>query len=197
MLIIGLTGGIGSGKSTVADIFRQLGVPIIDTDEISRQLVEPGQIALDEIASVLGNVLTPEGELDRAKLRQIIFDVPEKRLQLEKILHPRIEDEVKKQLTQITHDYVIIVIPLLAEKGKYSFLDRVLVVDCDENLQLQRAMQRDNQDEQQIKNVIKSQATRQQRLSIADDIILNNSGIEHLRSEVARLDKTYRQLAGN
>ena len=197
MLVIGLTGGIGSGKSTVADLFRQLDVPVIDTDDISHQLVEPGKPALEEIKMNFGDVLTQNGELDRAKLRQVVFDDPDKRQQLEIILHPRIQDQVRVQLSGLQSDYVLVVIPLLAEKGKWSFIDRVLVVDCDEETQLQRSMNRDNQSEQQIKNIIKSQASRQQRLAIADDIITNESGLDHLQLNVQQLDKKYQQLAGN
>lgn len=197
MLVIGLTGGIGSGKSTVADLFRQQGVPVIDTDEISRQLVEPGQLALDEIVSIFGDILTTDGQLDRVKLRKIIFEAPGEREKLEQILHPKIQSEVKKQLADTTSPYVIIVVPLLTEKGKYSFINRVLVIDCDEQLQLQRAMKRDNQDDQQIESIIKSQASRQQRLAIADDVICNESGLTELQTEIERLDKKYRQIAGN
>ena len=197
MLVIGLTGGIGSGKSTVADLFRQLGVPVIDTDIISRQLVEPGKPALEEIKNNFGDVFTKNGELDRAKLRQVIFDNSEKRQQLENILHPRIQDQVKVQLADLQSDYVIIVIPLLAEKGKWTFIDRVLVVDCTEEKQLQRSMNRDSQSEQQIKSIIKSQASRQQRLAIADDIISNESELDNLQLDVQRLDKKYQQLADN
>ena len=197
MLVIGLTGGIGSGKSTVADLFRQLDVPVIDTDDISHQLVEPGKPALEEIKMNFADVLTQNGELDRAKLRQVVFDDPDKRQQLEIILHPRIQDQVRAQLSGLQSDYVLVVIPLLAEKGKWSFIDRVLVVDCDEETQLQRSMNRDNQSEQQIKNIIKSQASRQQRLAIADDIITNESGLDHLQLDVQQLDKKYQQLADN
>ena len=197
MLVIGLTGGIGSGKSTVADLFIQLGVPVIDTDIISRQLVEPGTPALEEIKTQFEKTLTPGGELDRSKLRQIIFTEPKKRQQLENILHPRIQDEVRNQLAKYSSSYAIVVIPLLTEKGKWSFIDRVLVVDCDENLQMQRTIERDEQDVEQVKSILKSQASRQQRLAIADDIITNESDITHLQIEVEQLDKKYRQLAGN
>ena len=197
MLVIGLTGGIGSGKSTVADVFRQLGVPIIDTDEISRRLVQPGQPALNEIIATFGEITDSSGQLDRNKLRQVIFEDKKKRIQLEKILHPKIQQEVKKQLTNKNHPYTIVVIPLLAEKGKYPFIDRVLVVDCDEQLQIERAMNRDNQDQLQIENIIRAQASRQQRLDIADDIINNDSDINDLKMAVEQLDSKYQQLADN
>ena len=197
MLVIGLTGGIGSGKSTVADLFSQLGIPVIDADVISRQLVEPGKPALEEIKVYFENILTPGGELDRSKLRLIIFTEPEKRERLENILHPRIQDEISSQLAQHSAAYAVVVIPLLAEKGKWSFIDRILVVDCDENLQMKRTMDRDDQDEEQVKSVLKSQASRQQRLAMADDVITNESDFTHLQFEVEKLDKKYRQLAGN
>ncbi|MEJ2141719.1 MAG: dephospho-CoA kinase [Gammaproteobacteria bacterium] len=197
MLIIGLTGGIGSGKSTVAELFRQLGIPVIDTDLISRQLVEPGMPALEEIKSSFVNVTTSAGELDRLKLRQVIFDNADKRQQLENILHPRILDEVKRQLSELHSPYVIVVIPLLAEKGKWGFIDRVLVIDCDEQLQFQRTMKRDNQDKEQIQKIIKSQASRQQRLALASDIISNESDLDYLEQQVMQLDNEYRKMASN
>ena len=197
MLVIGLTGGIGSGKSTVADLFAQLGVPVIDTDKISRQLVQPGQPALSEIINTFGEITEHNGQLDRNKLRQLIFEDEKKRAQLEKILHPKIQQEVKTQLTNKNHPYTIVVIPLLAEKGKYPFIDRVLVVDCDEQLQLERAMNRDNQNQLQIENIIRAQASRQQRLDIADDIINNDSDINDLKMAVEQLDSKYQQLADN
>ena len=197
MLVIGLTGGIGSGKSTVADLFAQLGVPVIDTDKISRQLVQPGQPALSEIINTFGEITEHNGQLDRNKLRQLIFEDEKKRAQLEKILHPKIQQEVKTQLTNKNHPYTIVVIPLLAEKGKYPFIDRVLVVDCDEQLQLERAMNRDNQKQTQIENIIRTQASRQQRLDIADDIINNDSDINDLKMAVEQLDSKYQQLADN
>lgn len=197
MLVIGLTGGIGSGKSTVAELFQQLGVPVIDTDVIARQLVEPGQPAFQEIISSFDSILTADGHVDRNKLREIIFNEPEKRIELEQILHPRIENITKQILASLNNEYVVIVIPLLAENGKWPFIDRVLVVDCDPQLQLERAMKRDTATAQQISKIIQAQASRQQRLDIADDIIINNHDHSALTEQVQVLDHKYRQLAQN
>ena len=197
MLVIGLTGGIGSGKSTVADIFQQLGITIIDTDEIARQLVEPGQPAFQEITSSFDSILTANGQLDRSKLREIIFNEPDKRIELEQILHPRIQDVARQMLATSKSDYVIIVIPLLAENNKWPFIDRVLVVDCDPQLQLERAMKRDAVAAQQISKIIQAQASREQRMAIADDIILNEHDYTSLKQQVHALDQKYRLLAQN
>lgn len=197
MLVIGLTGGIGSGKSTVAELFQQLGVPVIDTDVIARQLVEPGQPAFQEIISSFDSILTADGHVDRNKLREIIFNEPDKRIELEQILHPRIENITKQILASLNNEYVVIVIPLLAENGKWPFIDRVLVVDCDPQLQLERAMKRDTATAQQISKIIQAQASRQQRLDIADDIIINNHDHSALTEQVQVLDHKYRQLAQN
>jgi len=197
MLVIGLTGGIGSGKSTVAELFHQLGVPIIDTDVIARQLVEPGQPAFQKIISSFDSILTADGHIDRNKLREIIFNEPDKRIELEQILHPRIEDVAKQMLASFNSEYVVIVIPLLAENGKWPFIDRVLVIDCDPQRQLERAMKRDSATAQQISKIIQAQASRQQRLDIADDIILNDHDHSALKEQVQVLDHKYRQLAQN
>ena len=158
---------------------------------------KPGKPALEEIKVHFENILTPGGELDRSKLRQIIFTEPKKRQQLENILHPRIQEEVRSQLAQQRSAYAIVVIPLLAEKGQWSFIDRVLVVDCNKKRSQRREQDRDEQDEAQVKSILKSQASRQQRLAIADDVITNESDFTHLQFEVEKLDKKYRQLAGN
>ena len=197
MLVIGLTGGIGSGKSTVAELFHQLGVPIIDTDVIARQLVEPGQPAFQKIISSFDSILTADGHIDRNKLREIIFNEPDKRIELEQILHPRIEDVAKQMLASFNSEYVVIVIPLLAENGKWPFIDRVLVIDCDPQRQLERAMKRDSATAQQISKIIQAQASRQQRLDIADDIILNDHDHSALKEQVQVLDHKYRRLAQN
>ena len=192
MLVIGLTGGIGSGKSTIAQLFHQLEVPIIDTDVIARLLVEPGQAAFQEISSVFTDAIRNDDKLDRSKLREIIFNDSDKRLKLESILHPRIQTAVKEQLAKMNNSYVIIVIPLLVEKEKWPIINRVLVVDCDPQLQLTRSMKRDAATAQQIKNIMATQASRQQRLEIADDIIYNDH--EDLKKQVKELDAKYRQL---
>lgn len=196
MLVIGLTGGIGSGKSTVASIFAEFQIPIIDTDVIARQLVTPGQATLDEIIDAFGDdILLPNKELDRKKLAKISFANPSIRKQLEQILHPKIRLAVEKQLANLDAPYVIIVVPLLAEKGKYDFIDRVLVVDCEESQQITRTLQRDNRDKDQIQAILKSQASRDQRNAIADDIIENSGDIAALRQSVSKLHKLYLGLS--
>lgn len=195
MLVIGLTGGIGSGKSTVADLFQQLGIPVIDTDLVARQLVEPGQPAYSEIITSFDSILTTDGHIDRHRLRDVVFNQPEKRLKLEAILHPRIQQQAKQILATLNNDYVIIVVPLLTENGKWPFIDRVLVVDCDPRLQVERASKRDTTDAEQIKKIIQVQATRQQRLAIADDCILNENDLNELKIQVKALDEKFRQLA--
>lgn len=195
MLVIGLTGGIGSGKSTVADLFQQLGIPVIDTDLVARQLVEPGQPAYSEIITSFDSILTTDGHIDRLRLRDVVFNQPEKRLKLEAILHPLIQQQAKQILATLNDDYVIIVVPLLTENGKWPFIDRVLVVDCDPQLQVERASKRDATDAEQIKKIIQVQATRQQRLAIADDCILNENDLNELKIQVKALDEKFRQLA--
>ena len=144
MLVIGLTGGIGSGKSTVADMFASLGVPIIDMDRIARHIVESGQTALEQITHIFGkDLIEADGQLNRQRLSAIIFDSAEKRHQLEAILHPIIRLETEHQLAKLKAPYCIVVIPLLLESELHSLIDRILVVDAPENVQISRTMQRD------------------------------------------------------
>lgn len=195
MLIIGLTGGIGSGKSTVADMFADLGVPIIDMDHIARQIVEPGQPALVQIAHTFGNnLIDAEGQLNRQQLSNIIFDSTEKRHQLEAILHPLIREETERQLAKLEASYCIVVIPLLLESDQRSLVDRILVVDAPETLQITRTMQRDGVSTKQAEKILATQVNRQSRLSAADDIINNSGELEALRLQVNKLDQAYRAL---
>ncbi|HEB55543.1 MAG TPA: dephospho-CoA kinase [Gammaproteobacteria bacterium] len=196
MLAIGLTGGIGSGKTVVSDHFAKLGVPVIDTDIIARELVAPGQAALTEIATVFGrDILTPEASLDRQALRQLIFNQPDKRRQLEDILHPRIREEVKKRLTVINAPWCIIVIPLLQESTQQDLVQRILLVDAPAELQLTRTMLRDNVSADDVRKIIASQASRQSRLELADDVIVNDGSLEQLRLQVEKMYQFYNQLA--
>ncbi len=196
MLIIGLTGGIGSGKSTVANMFANLGVPIIDMDRIARDIVAPGQAALKHIVNAFGEELINEdGQLDRQRLRNIIFDSTEKRQQLEAILHPLIRQETEHQLTSVQAPYCIIVIPLLLESDQRSLVNRILVVDAPESMQKSRTMQRDGITASQVEKILASQIDRQSRRKAADDIIENSGDLDTLRSQVASLDHQYRLLA--
>jgi dephospho-CoA kinase len=193
MFAVGLTGGIGSGKSTVADLFADLGTPVIDTDVIARQLTEPGGAALETIRTVFGKpVMQADGSLDRAALRRLVFADPAARQQLEAILHPRIRQAVERSLAELTAPYVLIVIPLLVETGGYrDVLSRVLVVDCPEDLQITRVMARSGLARDEVKAILAAQAGRAERLAAADDVIVNTATPAALRAEVATLHQRY------
>lgn len=196
MLTIGLTGGLASGKSTVAARFAARGVPVIDTDVIARELVEPGQPALEQIRAAFGpDVLTAEGRLDRAWLKQQVFADPGLRLRLEAILHPLIHQDVVRRLPTLRGAYCLIVVPLLVESAQTYPLDRVLLVDVSESLQRHRAAARDGLSPALINAILASQASRAQRLAVADDVIANDADLAHLDAEVARLHAYYQRLA--
>ena len=198
MLVIGLTGGIGSGKSTIAELFATLGVPIIDMDQIARQIVEPGQPALAEITREFGsNILDSEGRLDRRRLRELIFDSEDKRHRLEAILHPLIRQETKNRLADLNAAYCIVVIPLLLESQQQSLVDRILVVDVPESLQISRTMQRDDISAAAVEKILASQTDRQTRLAAADDVIDNAGDLTEVRMRVVELDRLYRDIAIN
>ena len=191
-----LTGGIASGKTAVSDHFSALGVPVIDTDVIARELVEPSQPALAEIADTFGPVfLTPDGRLDRARLRQAVFANPGMRKQLESILHPRIAAEALRRISALEGDYCILVIPLYSSSERYGWANRVLVVDVEEELQIERVMARDGVSRQQALAILDAQASRADRLALADDVIDNGGSLEELREQVERLHHTYLVLS--
>ena len=197
MLIVGLTGGIGSGKTAASDAFAELGAPIVDTDLLARDVVAPGQPALSEIIETFGSdCLLADGRLDRATLRARIFSRQELRVQLESILHPRIRALTLERIAQISAPYCVVVVPLLVESGMRALMDRVLVVDVPETIQIQRVTERDGTDPKQAKLVIESQANREQRLAAADDVIVNTGTLETLRARVVELDRLYRDQAG-
>ena len=233
MFTVGLTGGIGSGKSTVADCFAALGVPVIDTDVIARDLTAPargtppdarpagglgaapGGAALEEIRAVFGEtVMQADGTLDRAALRRRVFADSAARRQLEAILHPRIRQVVGDMLATLTAPYALVVIPLLVQRqdrpkgerlaaypsrvetgGYRDMLDRVLVVDCPEGVQIARVKARSGLSHDEIKAILAAQAGRAERLAVADDIIVNTATPEALRAEVAALHQRYLALA--
>ncbi len=201
MLIIGLTGGIGSGKTTVSQYFEKLGIPVIDADQLTRKLVAPGQPALKEIVDQLGaDLLTTDGKLDRPRLRERIFAHPEQRQILEAILHPRARETARQQLTALRESacppiYVILSVPLLIESGWTDLVDRVLVIDTSPARQQQRASQRDGLSTAQINTVIHSQTDRDTRLATADDIIHNDTDLLALQTQVTALHQQYQQLA--
>lgn len=198
MLVIGLTGGIGSGKSTVAEMFESLGIPIIDMDRIARQIVEPGQPALTQIKQAFGEkIIDLNGQLNRQQLSKIIFDSTEKRHQLEAILHPLIRQETERQLAELKALYCVVVIPLLLESEQRSLVDRILVVDVPESLQITRTTQRDGISAAQVRKILATQVSRDSRLNTADDVIDNSAEMDDIRSRVKELDQQYRALAEN
>ena len=195
---VGLTGGIASGQATVADLFAALGVPIIDTDVIAREVVEPGQPALEEIRRAFGDdVIADDGALDRAQMRKLVFSDHEARQQLEAILHPRIGAATIEQANASAGPYQLVVVPLLTESALQDAMDRILVVDCSEETQLQRLLQRDAESEEQARRILAAQASREERLAIADDVISNDAGLAILESQVAELHKRYLALAND
>jgi len=196
MLRIGLTGGIGSGKSTVAQLFARRGVPVIDTDVIAREVVEPGQPAIAEIERAFGReVLDDAGRLDRAALRRRVFDDPAARARLEAILHPRIRAEVERRLAALEAPYCLVVVPLLVETNFVDLIDRVLVVDADEALQIARTSARDAVPPESVERVMAAQASRAERLARADDVIRNDGTLSDLEREVERLHARYLAMA--
>lgn len=196
MLVVGLTGGIGSGKTAVSDRFARYGVPIIDTDLLARELVEPGQPALTEIATAFGlDCLDGAGRLDRACLRERVFADASGRRRLEAILHPQIRALSRQRLAQLTAPYSLLVIPLLAETGMTDWIDRVLVVDAPEAERLRRVMARDQTDEEQARRILAAQASREQRLALADEVVENSGDFAALDRQVSTLHQHYLTLA--
>lgn len=196
MLVVGLTGGIGSGKTTVARCFTELGVPLIDADDIAHELVVPGAPALNEIVECFGpDALNSRGELDRLRLRHRVFTSPEQRRRLEAILHPRIRTEIINRIQRLDAPYCIVSIPLMAETGQADLVDRVLVIDCPPELQRQRIARRDGWSEDEITGAMQAQSSRAQRLQIADDVIVNDRDPEYLRGAVKSLHQKYLELS--
>ena len=199
MLTIGLTGGIGCGKSTAAAIFAELQVPVIDADAIAHQIVAPGQVILQQLFDTFGNDLKrADGSLDRDALRARVFSDNAARKQLEDIMHPAIRAEMQRQQRSMNADYCVLVIPLLLESGQQDICDRILVVDCLESTQRSRVMQRPGLTAEQFDAIMQSQCTRQQRLAIADDIINNNSDdINLLKQQILALHRQYVKMSKN
>ncbi len=196
MFILGLTGGIGSGKSTVAAAFSQQGIEVIDADTAARDVVTAGSPALEKIAEHFGeDILLADGNLNRAKLRAIIFAKPEEKKWLESLLHPLIERQIQRQLKQASSPYAILESPLLLETSQHQLVDRILVVDIPETLQLQRASARDSNSEQQIRAIMDTQLSRQQRLNRANDIIDNSHSEEETREQAMGLHQKYLEIA--
>ena len=196
MFRIALTGGIASGKSAVATLFQARGVPVVDSDVIAREIVAPGTPALDAIRVRFGDaVLLPDGSLDRRALREQVFADPAARRDLEAITHPAIRERMQAWSRTAAGPYQIHMIPLLAEGGGRRDFNRVLVVDCPEELQIQRVMQRDGVDANSARNVLAAQASRAERLAIADDVIVNDGDRDKLSQDVDALHRRYLQLS--
>jgi len=197
MYVVGLTGGIGSGKSAASDAFAQHGITVVDADLAARVVVAPGAPALAAIAAHFGpQLLRADGSLDRAALRQIVFAAPEERHWLERLTHPLIRAEIQRQLAASQSAYTLLVSPLLFESDQHLLADRTLVIDVPEAVQVERASQRDGVDSQQITAIIQAQLPRVKRLQNADDIIENSGDLALLRQHVATLHQRYLALAG-
>ena len=196
MLKIGLTGGIASGKSAVADILGELGAHIIDTDVIAREVVEPGTPGLADVVAAFGeDIITADGHLDRGKLRALVFADSARRTQLEAILHPLIRTATLAAAEQAPGPYLVFVVPLLLETDFAELVDRILVVDCDPALQAERVMQRDQCTSDEARRIIRSQTDRANRLEAADDILDNSGTLSDLRDATTALHAQYLQLA--
>ena len=199
MLRVGLTGGIASGKTTAAELFARHGVAIIDADQLARELVVPGQAALQEIVGVFGEqVLQADGSLDRGALRRRVFDNPDERRRLEAILHPLIRRATQQRseaLAAAGAAYVVNVVPLLLETDQQSEFDRIVVVDVPEELQLQRLMARDHLAREEAERMLRAQASRRERLRIADDVLDNAAAPQQLEEQVVALHRKYLELA--
>jgi dephospho-CoA kinase len=193
---VGLTGGIASGKSTAAKFFGALGVPIIDTDQLARDVVEPGQPPLERLVERFGpSILTEDGHLDRPALRNIVFSDPKARADLEALTHPAIGAAVEARSAEVGGVYQILVLPLLVEKSLGSQLNRVLVVDCDEELQIRRVQARDGSTLEQARAILNAQASRTSRLKAAHDVIKNEGDMSAVRDQVQKLHAHYLELA--
>ena len=195
--IVALTGGIASGKTAVSDAFGALGVPVVDTDLIARSVVEPGSPGLRQVVAAFGDgVLDADGGLDRASLRQVIFTDGQARERLEGILHPLIAQAARAELEKVTAPYAILVVPLLVESGLFEDADRVLVVDVPEGVQIQRLMQRDGVTEASARHALQAQASREQRLGKADDVLENTGTLAQLQASVSELHRQYLDWKG-
>ncbi|MFZ6772074.1 dephospho-CoA kinase [Undibacterium sp. SXout7W] len=195
---LGLTGGIGSGKTTVANIFAKLGATIIDTDEIAHQLTAPGGKAIPQILAEFGaDSINADGAMNRVTMRERVFTDITQKQKLEQILHPLIRQETELAASKADGDYTIFVVPLLVESGNWkNRVSRVLVVDCDENTQIQRVISRNGLTETQVRAIMQAQASRQQRLAAADDVIVNEGDISSIQTKINQLHQNYRRLAG-
>jgi len=195
MLVVGLTGGIGCGKSTVADLFAAKGIPILDADIIARELVEPNRPAFEAIKQRFGTAILKNGALDRARLRDIVFSSPEEKRWLEDLLHPLVYSEISRRIAALSAPYCVVVVPLLLETGRRHFVDRLLVVDCPEDIQRMRVRIRDGLSDMQIEKIIASQTGRNERLAAADDVLENMADKAGLADRIEQLHRLYLALS--
>lgn len=196
-LCVGLTGGIASGKSTVGALFEQLGVPVIDADQVARDVVAPGSAGLEAVAQHFGReFITPDGEMDRRRMREHVFAAPEQRKVLEGLLHPLIKQTLRSWRDALTTPYAILMVPILREGGFDTLVDRILVVDVSRETQRARLIARDDIDATLADNMLNAQADRASRLAMADDLIDNSGAPEALPEQVNTLHRHYLELAG-
>jgi dephospho-CoA kinase len=195
--VVGLTGGIGSGKSAAAEEFARLGATVVDTDAIAHELTQAGGAALPELARLFGaEVIADSGAMDRRKVRERVFTDPVARKALESLLHPLIREESARRIAAASGPYVVYVVPLLVESGEHrSRVDRVLVIDCPEELQIERVRARSHLTVDEVRAILAAQATRAQRLAAADDVIDNSGSVEALRKQVGAFHRRYLQYA--
>jgi dephospho-CoA kinase len=194
--IVGLTGGIGSGKSTVSALFAELGIEVIDADVVSRNLVAAGQPLLAQLLMLVGPTYQQhDGSLNRGKLRELLFSDANAKQAVEALMHPAIRSAILNQIEHSSAPWLLLVVPLLLENNAYSFVDRILVVDSDESLQISRTLQRDQRDAAEVQRIMRSQLPRSERLAKADDIIINNTDLAALRPQVQQCITLYDQLA--
>ena len=197
-MIIGLTGGIGSGKSAAASIFKDLGIDSIDADDLARDSLNINSKGYKLFINEFGEKYLDENEdINRELLRKDIFNDPATKIKLEKIIHPLVRSGIQDFINSSKSDYCIIVVPLIYETSSSELYDRILVIDCDVNIQIERTSKRDNQTISQIENILDKQATREERISIADEVILNNGSIENLRKSVLNIHKKYMEIVKN
>lgn len=194
-MIIGLTGGIGSGKSAASNFFAINGIDVIQADSIANNALNKGSIGYIKFIEIFGDSFFDNNDnIDKSSLRKIIFTDPDLKKSLEQIIHPIVKETISKLIISSKSPYQIIEVPLIFETNSQESYDRILVIDCDEALQIQRTIKRDTSNENDIKNILSNQASRIQRLSISDDVIINNSNLEHLKNEVNNMHKFYLNL---
>jgi len=194
-MIIGLTGGIGSGKSAAANFFQNEGVTVIDADQLAREVIKPNSQGFQSVVDYFGSrIIGEDGSIDRAQLREEIFDDQDKKKALESITHPLVRDLMSERIASSASPYLIIMVPLIFETNSMSAYNRILVIDCDVTLQMKRASLRDNNSSEQIQKILDSQCSRSERLSIANDVIPNNDSLENLKTRSLAMHKFYLEL---